>query len=697
MKRKRRLFGILLIITALIIMQLPVSEADAATSASDFKIEGSTLVEYRGTDKTVSIPDTVKVIATDAFLNNTDVELVSVPDSVTKIEEYAFWGCDNLESIVLGTGMTEIGDYAFANCKGLTKMSVPSCIRSIGIQAFADCVNLSEITIRPQTLDIHETAFDGCYKLTINCEKGSYAEKYAEEFYERQKEMPEYEDIEDYDPNPDKAEDSEDTISDTTASSGQSDGELIGDTRVVGNHAFVFVDNTSLEVFSGNVTHTPGVMEESLMEGTIDSIDSLAKYTIIDGSVVADQAYYCNKELQDVILPDGIKEIGQFAFARSTVTKLVLPEGVSSIGYGAFYHCDNLTEVELPETIENVEPNAFAYTPWVQDFMENGESDFLISGDVLVAYRGSSSIVNIPEGVRVIAAQVFSGHQEIREVVLPDTLLVVGEAAFENCSDLSVVICGEQVQQIKDRAFSGCKLEKVTLPETVTGVGIGAFDKDVVLVYEGVIPDVTHEVSAERLSNEAYRNCSEEQGEPGVAVEGDVLARATLEGAARSYKLSVTEADNTEDFEKAYLRALRELLPEETLIYDILLTDNSGIPIRKLGKQLLELTVPLTEGQAERNLQVFTTDRNGQLELVEHVRVRVDGQECLRVSLDYISQLAIVKSDNIYDGIPVIEETTEIVHLAQGPLQKLSNVKYHWILGCVLLATGLLCIVWRKR
>ena len=59
MKGKRRLLGVLMIIGALVIMQLPMKEADAATSASPFKMDGTTLVKYRGTEKNVSVPDTV--------------------------------------------------------------------------------------------------------------------------------------------------------------------------------------------------------------------------------------------------------------------------------------------------------------------------------------------------------------------------------------------------------------------------------------------------------------------------------------------------------------------------------------------------------------------------------------------------------------------------------------------------------------
>ena len=117
MKRRKRPIGVLLIIAALIIMQLPVSEAEAATSsASDFRIEGSTLVKYRGTEKSVSVPDTVQTIGKGAFEDNTNVELVVLPNSVKEIEAYAFWGCDRLDTVVLGRGLKAVGDYAFAGC-----------------------------------------------------------------------------------------------------------------------------------------------------------------------------------------------------------------------------------------------------------------------------------------------------------------------------------------------------------------------------------------------------------------------------------------------------------------------------------------------------------------------------------------------------------------------------------------------------
>lgn len=73
MRIKWNVIGIMLIITAVLIMQIPVPEADAASSASDFKMDGDTLVSYTGTAEDVSIPSTVKTIGEGAFQDRKSV------------------------------------------------------------------------------------------------------------------------------------------------------------------------------------------------------------------------------------------------------------------------------------------------------------------------------------------------------------------------------------------------------------------------------------------------------------------------------------------------------------------------------------------------------------------------------------------------------------------------------------------------
>ena len=208
--------------------------------------------------------------------------------------------------------------------------------------------------------------------------------------------------------------------------------------------------------------------------------------------------------------------------------------------------------------------------------------DFLVEGGVLVAYRGNSADVVVPEGVRVIAGEAFWGHSEIKSVSLPDSLSVIGEGAFEACGSLEQVVFGGNVARIKDRAFLGTKLGEVSLPDSVKMLGLRAFG-DAGLSYEGEEPEHVWEASAARLSNGAYRVYGDDIGEPGVTVEGPEGARASLVEADRRYTLTVAQPEDTGALERACLRAAHVRLPENMAVYELTLKDASGIPLEILG------------------------------------------------------------------------------------------------------------------
>lgn len=713
MRRNKKLLGVFLIIIALIIMQLPKSEADAATSASDFEIEGTVLVKYTGTSQNVKVPDTVDTIGEAAFEDNLKIQKVTLPSSVKRIEAYAFWGCDNLETVSLGKGLTSVDDYAFANCKGLKTMTIPGNVRSIGIGAFTDCVNLTDITIPVEVTSIHETAFDGCAHVVIHCQTGSYAEKYAQSFYERQKEMPEYEDVAKYQP------DSVETVTPTPEpDSGNADGQVtdttgnvIGSTTVVANQAVVFIDSTSPQVvLSGLGADNPSDPESADLENTgnipMTVTSAYPKYTIVNGRIIADQAYYRSEKLANVSLPSGIEEIGEFAYARSSVSQITIPEGVSHIGYGAFYHCDNLNSVSLPATLTCVEPKAFVHSAWVENFLSGafGESNFLISGNTLVAYRGNDSQVTIPEGVALIAGEAFQNHDEIEGLTLPQSLKVIGEGAFENCGKLSSVEFGENIEDIKDRAFAGCSLEAVTLPASLKTLGIGAFDGETMVTYSGAEPEKTHELSAERLSNEAYRNPPEDGSPAGVTVLGYSGISARLEGATKNYVLTVLDDFDASKLKEAFLSSMGTEFPQDGLILELILTDNSDINITKLGKQQLIVMIPLPESYAESNVNVVTCDRNGQLESVRTQRVSADGKDYVQITTSHLSPFGIYADGTVLDSASVVEDTTFLTSMAQ-PTEEgeaegqsfFAGIRYQWILGGGLLILGILCIFRRTK
>ncbi len=791
-KRIRKLIGAILLIFALVVMQLPAFGSEAATTetkqTAEFVVDkDGLLTKYNGSSSSVVIPANVVSIATDAFRDNSKVTSIVIPDSVKKIEPYAFWNCSALTMVSIGSGLSEIGDFVFANCKNLASVKVPSNVKRIGIYAFQDDISLTDITIPMETMDIHQTAFDGCYKLVIHAPEGSYPWKYAQGFYIRQQEFPEYEDVYDYNPEPtdstdtnttptdnkdntetpadnngttpdnnsEKTEDGEKPVEDGQKDDGekpaddssvviiQGDGEEdenpLSSVHIVGNRAVFFMSSGSPTVYYGgdgtDVNDTSDGSDDGTGSGAGDDDgigtaagSALPKYTIVDGQIVADQAYYNNKGLSYVTVPDTVKEIGQFSYARSSVKSIVLPEGLEQISYGAFYHCDNLDYVTIPKSVKKIEPKAFKFTKWMNDFESGtGEGDFLISGDTLVAYRGSASEVVIPDGVRLIASQVFADHPEIESVSFPESVEYIGEEAFYNCISLSSInLENTSLIAADDRAFYNTALKNASLPGTIVSHGINMFDNDCVISQLGNSAiAITHENTAERLSNSQYRadayqtgltEVSVSKGNIGVNVSGVEGVSASLEGAGEPYYLYISRSDDSSLIDTAKQRAA-EFLKDRVLIngvyYDLELTDKSGITITRLGHAALTIAIPVPSGiGAGQKLTVMTVDRNGQLEELDSEIVSSAGVNYIRFRTYHLSPFAIfgtgeaigddgiIEAENVLEyygaNVPKAEEPEE-ASITENFKSWLYSKKWNLLPAGLLFITGLVLILVKKK
>lgn len=436
-------------------------------------------------------------------------ETYSMPSTVTDIAEYAFWNCNNVKTISLSSHLEEIPDYAFANCKSLTGISIPYSVKSIGVKAFSDCVNLSTVNIPYTVSDIHNSAFDGCYKLKILTEEGSAADTFYDAWVKNN--QFEYEDtghteVPEMTPEPEKEQETEDN-----------NGTELGRTYVVANSAVIFIDDMDEMVYGQDVSDGNG--QASADDSGVKSWE-IPKYKVFqtaNGSILADQAFYKSKDVQGYKIPDGVIEIGEFTFARSNIEEVSIPDGVKSIGYGAFYHCDYLRMVKIPSSVTYIAPKAFAETLWLESWMNgDGEEDFLIVGDgILLAYRGNGGYLELPDTVKRIAAEAFAGNRTIYSVHIPDSVIEIGEDAFNGCLNLKTVTGCENVKTIKDRAFYGCELQSAHVGPNVETIGLGVFDfsetgvsdSSKVVVFDGTkLPQMSNELTAERLSNESARN-----------------------------------------------------------------------------------------------------------------------------------------------------------------------------------------------
>ena len=136
----------------------------------------------------IEIPEKVKVIKGGAFDGCAALKTIAIPDSVKEIGTVesgicigsTFEGCTNLEEIKLSSKLKRIPDCAFRGCSLLKRVVLPEKTKEIGGFAFNGCSNLEKIFIPETVKSISvDYVFGGCNKLTIQTEKGSYAEEYA--------------------------------------------------------------------------------------------------------------------------------------------------------------------------------------------------------------------------------------------------------------------------------------------------------------------------------------------------------------------------------------------------------------------------------------------------------------------------------------------------------------------------------------
>ena len=116
-------------------------------------------VEYNGTTYTV-----VR-IGTCAFQDCSSLTSVTIPNSVTSILSDAFHSCSSLTSVTIPNSITKIDNYTFRYCSSLTSITIPNSVTSIGWSAFAYCSSLTSVTL-PATITSMDTyTFSNCNML----------------------------------------------------------------------------------------------------------------------------------------------------------------------------------------------------------------------------------------------------------------------------------------------------------------------------------------------------------------------------------------------------------------------------------------------------------------------------------------------------------------------------------------------------
>lgn len=140
-------------------------------------------------------------------------------------------------------------------------------------------------------------------------------------------------------------------------------------------------------------------------------------------------SYTEEEGITSVVIPDSVKNIGEFAFDSCTgLTSITIPESVTSINSYAFINCCSLTSITIPNSVTNIGNYAF----------------FNCS---------SLASVTLGNSVTSIGHCAFEGCSSLTSITLPNSVTSIGGDAFAYCTNLTSITISDSVTKIGSWAF----------------------------------------------------------------------------------------------------------------------------------------------------------------------------------------------------------------------------------------------------
>ena len=379
---------------------------------------------------------------------------ITVPEeiegkAVSSIGEFAFEGETRLREVRLPSRLRRIRTGAFAGCTNLYKIDIPASVTEIGASAFSNAVRLGTLAIPADSnlISIGDNAFANCTKL-------------------RRVDLPA----------------SLERVNGSAFFGTTSNMEINVASK---NKHFVSIDGVLFNYTKSMIVAYPaGRTAAYTVPENVRYIGSCAfaytKASSVDlGSVteIGDSAFAASS-LSAVVIPDTVISMGQYAFQSSAyLSSVKIGNGLRSISKEAFEYCSNLSEITIPAGIESI-----------------GGAAFKSAGLRKLIFDNNSRLT-------VIADEAFYGCW-LSSVDFPDSLMNIGSCAFFKCS-LSSISFGEgsSLQSIGDAAFRYAPLATVAFPANIRTIGGYAF-ADTVIAGSVTIP-----ASLESLGGGVFGAC----------------------------------------------------------------------------------------------------------------------------------------------------------------------------------------------
>ena len=453
----------------------------------------------------ITIPNNVTSIGFGAFQGCSNLtSSITIPNSVTSIGQYAFYSCSNLTSVtlhsnaivsksytsssslanifgtqvkeyVIGDDVKSIGQYAFYGCSGLTSITIPNSVTSIGLYAFSGCTSLpmidniryahtylveavdktlSSYKIKEGTRFIGYNAFYNCSSLTSVTIGNSVTSigQYAFKNCSRLTSVILHS-------NAIVGQSYTSSSSLTNIFGSQVKEYIIGDSVTsIGKYAFYRCSSLTSVTIPNSVTSIGEHAFENCPSLTSVHITDLATWCKIKFTneysnplLYAQHLYVNDSEIKELIIPDNVREIGNYVFINGRgITSVLLHEKMTRIGIWAFAGCHSLKAISIPSNVSSVGEGAFLKCTGLTSVQWNAKTcpDFTSTNTPFylsdVVPSQITSFV-FGEDVNDIPANLCRNMTNLTSVTLPNSVTSIGEMAFSGCSSLKDIFvpCGE--------------------------------------------------------------------------------------------------------------------------------------------------------------------------------------------------------------------------------------------------------------
>ncbi len=276
----------------------------------------------------IYISDGITSIGSNAFYGLSNARSLYIPESVTSIGEGAFEKCGELKEIALPDGLLSIGNSAFRECTKLKEVTIPSSVTSIGTSCFAGCDKLKEIKV--ESGNANYTSFDGVLFDKDQSVLLAYPGHNKNQTYTIPSSVTE---IAEY------AFDGCHNLSEITLST-----SLLK----IGSGAFNECDAIESITIPASVT-------EIAQDAFMYSLESLEEINVEaeNTAYTSENGVLFNKDKTTLLrIPD--------AFTTEDAT-YVMPNSVKTIGQEAFFECQNIEKLHIPNSVKKIEMAAFMY------------------------------------------------------------------------------------------------------------------------------------------------------------------------------------------------------------------------------------------------------------------------------------------------------------------------------------------------